>query len=163
MPQAALYLAVAALAYSVYSSEQQRKVSKEQLREQKEAGDKQTAMQQGADAESKRQEARKARIARARVQQQARNLGSYGSSGEAGALSAITTQTAASSAFLTGSQLSVGSIQNNVNKAADYGYQTNVWGARSNLSMSIFQASGGFNTLFSGAGGGTGEGTGGEA
>lgn len=141
-------LAVAS-ASTVYSIAEQRKAGKAQ----QEGQDIATAQQKSVDLANRRQQLREERIRRAQIEQAASNQGAGGSSGEAGAISALGSQMGANIASINQGQLAASGISNAMSRAAGATQRAQVAQGVANLSGTIFQASGGFESVFGGGSG----------
>lgn len=146
-------VAIAALAVSsastVYSIAEQRKAGKAQ----QEGQDIATAQQKSVDLANRRQQLREERIRRAQIEQAAANQGAGGSSGEAGAISALGAQVGANVASINQGQVAAAGISSAMSSAAGHGQKAQVAQGVASLSGTIFQASGGFGSIFSGESG----------
>ena len=146
-------VAIAALAVTtastVYSIEEQRKAGKAQ----QEGQDIATAQQKSVDLANKRQQLREERIRRAQIEQASANQGVGGSSGEAGAISALGAQVGANVASINQGQVAAEGISGAMSKAAGAGQRAQVAQGVASLSGTIFQASGGFGSIFGGESG----------
>ena len=143
---AALVVSTASTAYSISESRQAGK-------KQQEAQDISTAQQKSVDLANRRQQIREERIRRAQIEQAAANQGAGGSSGEAGAISALGSQVGSNIASINQGQVAAVGISNAMSAAAGHGQKAQVAQGVASLSGTIFQASGGFGTIFSGESG----------
>lgn len=103
--EAAIVVAAVGAATTVYSTVEQQRAGKRSAAAQKEGADTAAAVQKSQDMEARREQIRKQRIRQAQIEQGAANQGVSASSGELGSLSALSTNTAASLALMSGSQL----------------------------------------------------------
>ena len=146
-------VAIAALAVTTastaYSIAEQRKAGKAQ----QEGQDIATAQQKSVDLANKRQQLREERIRRAQIEQASANQGVGGSSGEAGAISALGAQVGANIASINQGQVAAEGISGAMSKAAGAGQRAQVAQGVASLSGTIFQASGGFGSIFGGGSG----------
>ncbi len=146
-------IAIAALAVSsastVYSIAEQRKAGKAQ----QEGQDIATAQQKSVDLANRRQQLREERIRRAQIEQAAANQGAGGSSGEAGAISALGSQVGSNIASISQGQDAAGGISAAMSKATGATQRSQVAQGVASLSGTIFQASGGFGSIFGGESG----------
>lgn len=139
---ASLLVTAASTAYSI---EEQRKAGKAQ----QEGQDITTAQQKSVDLANRRQQIREERIRRAQIEQAAANQGAGGSSGEAGAISALGSQVGSNIASISQGQKAAEGIGNAMSAAAGSTQRAQVAQGVANLSGTIFQASGGFGSIFS--------------
>ena len=150
---AAVYAAYASAAIgaasTVYNVQQQKKAGAAQ----EEAQDISTAQQKSVDLANRRQQIREERIRRAQIEQAAANQGAGGSSGEAGAISAIGSQVGSNIASISQGQKAAEGIGNAMSAAAGSTQRAQVAQGVANLSGTIFQASGGFDSIFGGGSG----------
>lgn len=113
--------------------------------QEKEAKNVQSAQQQTAGAESRRQRIREERIRRAQIIAASENQGTSGSSGQVGAVGALSSNLAG----LIGSSLGEGkanaAISDKLQASADFTSQANTIGAWTNT---IQQGLGGFQSVF---------------
>ena len=146
-------VAIAALAVTTastaYSIAEQRKAGKAQ----QEGQDIATAQQKSVDLANRRQQLREERIRRAQIEQAAANQGAGGSSGEAGAISALGSQVGANIASINQGQMAAAGISNAMSASAGHGQKAQVAQGVASLSGTIFQASGGFGSIFGGESG----------
>lgn len=140
---ASLLVTAASTAYSI---EEQRKAGKAQ----QEGQDIATAQQKSIDLANRRQQIREERIRRAQIEQAAANQGAGGSSGEAGAISALGSQVGSNVASISQGQKAAEGIGNAMSAAAGSTQRAQVSQGVASLSGTIFQASGGFGSIFSG-------------
>lgn len=154
--------ALAGLAVAAYSSSQQRsaqkdaeKAQKKAINEQKTARAEQEAVNARQAAEERRQQIREERVRRAQVIQASANTGVSGSSGELGAVSNLGNQLGSNIGFNASQIRSANNITNANQSAADYLSSAqsklnsaNQWGGFAGLGLNIFQAGGGFNSIF---------------
>lgn len=143
---ASLLITAASTAYSI---EEQRKAGKAQ----QEGQDITTAQQKSVDLANRRQQIREERIRRAQIEQAAANQGAGGSSGEAGAISALGSQVGSNIASISQGQKAAEGIGNAMSAAAGSTQRAQVAQGVANLSGTIFQASGGFGSIFGGESG----------
>lgn len=143
---AALVVSAASTAYSISESRQAGK-------KQQEAQDISTAQQKSVDLANRRQQIREERIRRAQIEQAAANQGAGGSSGEAGAISALGSQVGSNVASINQGQVAAAGISNAMSRAAGATQRAQVAQGVANLSGTIFQASGGFGSIFGGESG----------
>lgn len=155
---AAVVGAVAAVAGAgvAYAGQQSAKREAARNREaQEKTQSEQKAANAQAAAEDRRRQIREERVRRARIIQSSVNTGTNASSGEAGALGAISTNLSQGLGASVGGQQRASTIggfnQQAANAAAGVqrgqaNYQ--VGNQISSLGGSIFQAAGGFNTIF---------------
>lgn len=126
-------------------------------REQEKAQQEQKAVNQAQAAQERRAQIREERIRRARITQASINTGTAGSSGELGSIGNLATQ------LNTNIGMNLGAINasNNISQfnqnAADFEasaqdnlFKAGTWGQVSQSAMSLFGASGGFSSMFSG-------------
>lgn len=139
---ASLLITAASTAYSV---NEQRKAGKAQ----QEGQDIATAQQKSIDLANRRQQIREERIRRAQIEQAASNQGAGGSSGEAGAISALGSQVGSNVASISQGQKAAEGIGSAMSKAAGATQRAQVAQGVASLSGTIFQASGGFGSIFS--------------
>lgn len=142
----ALLVSAASTAYSISENRQAGK-------KQQEAQDISTAQQKSVDLANRRQQIREERIRRAQIEQAAANQGAGGSSGEAGAISALGSQMGANIASINQGQKAAEGIGNAMSAAAGSAQRAQVAQGVANLSGTIFQASGGFGSVFGGGSG----------
>lgn len=142
----ALLVSAASTAYSISENRQAGK-------EQQEAKDISTAQQKSVDLANRRQQIREERIRRAQIEQAAANQGAGGSSGEAGAISALGSQVGSNIASINQGQKAAEGIGNAMSAAAGSAQRAQVAQGVANLSGTIFQASGGFGSVFGGGSG----------
>ena len=143
---AALVVSAASTAYSISENRQAGK-------KQQEAQDISTAQQKSVDLANRRQQIREERIRRAQIEQAAANQGAGGSSGEAGAISALGAQVGSNIASINQGQVAAAGISNAMSAAAGHGQKAQVAQGVASLSGTIFQASGGFGSVFGGGSG----------
>ena len=143
---ASLIVSMASTAYSISENRQAGK-------KQQEAQDISTAQQKSVDLANRRQQIREERIRRAQIEQAAANQGAGGSSGEAGAISALGSQMGANIASINQGQKAAEGIGNAMSAAAGHGQKAQVAQGVASLSGTIFQASGGFESIFGGESG----------
>ena len=143
---ASLIVSMASTAYSISENRQAGK-------KQQEAQDISTAQQKSVDLANRRQQIREERIRRAQIEQAAANQGAGGSSGEAGAISALGSQMGANIASINQGQVATAGISNAMSAAAGHGQKAQVAQGVASLSGTIFQASGGFGSIFGGESG----------
>lgn len=139
---ASLLVTAASTAYGI---EEQRKAGKAQ----QEGQDIATAQQKSIDLANRRQQIREERIRRAQIEQAAANQGAGGSSGEAGAISALGSQVGSNIASISQGQKAAEGIGNAMSAAAGSTQRAQVAQGVASLSGTIFQASGGFGSIFS--------------
>lgn len=142
----ALLVSAASTAYSISENRQAGK-------KQQEAQDISTAQQKSVDLANRRQQIREERIRRAQIEQAAANQGAGGSSGEAGAISALGSQVGSNIASINQDQKAAEGIGNAMSAAAGSAQRAQVAQGVANLSGTIFQASGGFGSVFGGGSG----------
>lgn len=133
-------LSLLTLAFTAYSSSEGQKAQRAGAREQKKAQEQQTATEQIKLAASRRQQIREERIRRAQILQKAETLGVGTGSGVSGATGALGTTTAANLGAQFGEGVAVSSINQNLQKAADFRTDAAGWQAASNLSLNIFSS-----------------------
>lgn len=139
---AALAVTTASTAYSI---NEQKKAGKAQ----QEGQDIATAQQKSIDLANRRQQLREERIRRAQIEQAAANQGAGGSSGEAGAISALGSQVGSNIASISQGQVAAEGISSAMSRAAGATQRAQVAQGVASLSGTIFQASGGFGSIFS--------------
>lgn len=132
-------------ASTVYSINEQKKAGKAQ----QEGQDIATAQQKSIDLANRRQQLREERIRRAKIEQAAANQGVGGSSGEAGAISALGSQVGSNIASISQGQVAANGISSAMSRAAGATQRAQVAQGVASLSGTIFQASGGFGSIFS--------------
>lgn len=155
-------VSVAGLAFSAYSTMQQQDAQDEARAQQEQANaenrkarEEQKAAQAAQSAAERRQQLREERVKRARLIQSSANSGVAMSSGEAGASGSLATQLGTNIGFNLGQQQAASNISAAGQNAADFLSsannsisEANQWGTMASAGMSIFQQSGGFNTIF---------------
>lgn len=142
------FAAYASLAVSAASAYKQHESSQEAAREQKKA---QKLSQKRADIKAARaryQAIREARIKRAEATVQAEAGGVMDSSGFAGGVGSARTQIAAGVGESLQLQGLAGKESAALQSAADAQSQAATWGAIGGVSGSIFDAAGGYKTIF---------------
>lgn len=112
---------------------------------QREARDIQSAQQQTAGAESRRQRIREERIRRASIIAGSENQGTGGSSGQVGAVGALSTNLAGMIGSSIGESKGNAAVNRNLQSAANSTAQGNMIGAWTNT---IQQGLGGFQSVF---------------
>lgn len=167
-------LAAVGAVVGLVTANKQRKAQKKQLRAQEEANaineqgrldaveerkkaqSVQKARQFESNAISARKSARQNRIRRAKILQASESGGTGGSSGEFGAIGSVSTQAGAGRGAAGSSQnqavLEAGFLQNASNFVEVSAKQSNdaqTFGAISQTGFSVFNAAGGFDTIFS--------------
>ena len=143
---ASLIVSMASTAYSISENRQAAK-------KQQEAQDISTAQQKSVDLANRRKQIREERIRRAQIEQAASNQGAGGSSGEAGAISALGSQVGSNIASISQGQVAATGISNAMSRAASATQRSQVAQGVASLSGTIFQASGGFGSIFGGESG----------
>lgn len=143
--------AVAALGATVYSGQQQAKATKQSAAAQREA----TAAQgRASSVEAQRariQQVREARIRRAQVLSSGTNAGlGTGTSGIGGAVGSISTQMAENIGTIGQQENFAQETSAALQVAADKQVTAQKWQMIGGFSQSIFNASGGFTTIFGG-------------
>lgn len=153
--------AAIAIVTTVYSASEQRKAQKEAASaagraadEQKKARQEQMAQNAAQAAQERRQQIREERVRRAKVIQASANTGTTGSSGEIGAEGALATQLSSNLGYNAGMLASSNRVSQYNQNAADFMNSAqnsiadaNEWGQIGGVSMSIFNATGGFNAF----------------
>lgn len=124
-------LAIGALvaATSVVTGVMQYSNAKKASKERKEANAIATASQQNEAAASRRKAIREARIRRAMILQSSENTGSGSSSGALGAASVIGTNLGSNNAQSLGQTAAATGINARTQRAANYDYRGQMWGA----------------------------------
>jgi hypothetical protein len=147
-------VAAASLAVGVASAVQSNKMQKAALKEQKKAAAEQKSQNAARAAQEARQRVREERVKRAQVLQASSNTGVGGGSGQAGALSSSSSQFGAASGFNAGAMASANRAGSYGQAAVDFQGRARTADQIYGLSTSIFNAVGGFNSLFPSQGGG---------
>lgn len=154
--------ALAGLAVAAYGAKEQRsaqkdaeKAQKRAINEQKTARAEQEAVNARQAAEERRQQIREERVRRAQVIQSSANTGVSGSSGEIGAVSNLSNQLGSNIGYNTSQIRAANNITAANQRASDFLSSAqskinsaNQWGQVSGLGLNIFQAGGGFNSIF---------------
>lgn len=147
----AFWGAVASAVVGAYSAVEQRQSAKEAANEQRKARE---AQQRAADVEAQRarvQQVREARIRRAQVLASAGNEGlGAGTAGVAGAVGSIGSQAASNIGNINVQQGFAQQASVATQRAADAELEGMEWQQIGNVSQSIFQATGGYTTIFGG-------------
>jgi len=121
----------------------------------------QQAQNSAQAASERRQQLREERVRRGKLMQAGVNTGTAYSSGEAGAAGGLSTQLSSNLGSNLGAVQAATNISNNSQEAATImgnaenaarsnNVQASIWSGVGSLGGSVFQASGGFNSLFSG-------------
>lgn len=137
----------------VVGIKKKREAGKEMVAAQKEVNEIQTASQKNQDKANLRQQAREARIARARVAQASENLGTSGGSREIAALSSVSQQQSQSAARVGTQQKTAAGISIQNQRIADAQGKINQAQSIQELGNLIQNTSESFAGMF---GGGTG-------
>tara|TARA_R110002012_G_scaffold146918_1_gene305250 strand:+ start:89 stop:568 length:480 start_codon:yes stop_codon:yes gene_type:complete len=121
--------AIIALVSAIASTGMQIKGQKDQAEAQEEANEVASAQETIDDLNTKRKSVKEARVARARLQQQANATGTSGSSGEQGALAGLQTQLGAGMARMDGQANTANALTNINQTLADKNMFTQTMGA----------------------------------
>lgn len=143
-------LAIASVVVGVGGAIKQREAQKDAEKAQKAAQRQQAAMQAAQAARERRQQIREERIRRGQIMQASQTSGVAGSSGQLGAISSLSSQLGTNLGFNAGMLQGANRISALGQSAANYMGQAQTWGQVSQFGMMGFQASGGFNGLFTG-------------